>query len=445
MVNSEIISKIIESNLLAASPSKLAASLGYAGRMTINRLRTGTAGVEATTEFCSRLNDLTGLTNNDLVWLGRLLVYNHEFTNQMSSEFGELPESIKYDILFSFISDDYSIFSSDFRDLKLNRWLLMKGHEKEFFFFLLSLFLFADYTKSFYNKHISTIDRYKIILDPLRSELKERYPRHAIGNALSSRILETPMAKLAFPCFLTCVRLGGIILKGYASGYSETSMHDSMIKIDGLPDRTFWNEGEKPNEVTFLKFGPVNDKGNGIYEYFTFNFKTGKTENPAQLYFYGNRDLGLLLKKERKLVFGNYFLDDETKLRIILYTDRDKKSEFVWKRMMPENSERVREIDRLFTESYINNLKYESLGMDVSCGVIISEVAVTKSKVILMTPESNKFSISRNSYPFLTSVTPDMVPLVYRDMDNNKLYVEWEQLGCRIPFEEFSPNIKDKK
>ena len=112
------------------------------------------------------------------------------------------------------------------------------------------------------------------------------------------------MAKLAFPCFLTCLRLGGVILKGFASGYSEASLHDSWIKIDGLPYRTFWNEGEKPNEVTFLKFGLVNDKRNGIYEYFKFNFKTGKTENPAQLYFYGE-DVGLFLKKERKLVFGN--------------------------------------------------------------------------------------------------------------------------------------------
>lgn len=440
-----MISKIIISNLFAASPSKLAADLGYAGRMTINRLRNGTAGEEAITEFCKRLNHLTGLSNEDLIWLGRMLENTDDFTTQMKSEFGELSGSIKYDILFAFISEDYSIFSPDYRDLKLNRWLLIKGHEKEFFFFMLSLFLFADQTKSFYAKHLPTKDRYKLILDPLLRALKDRYPRHSIGNALSSSILETPMAKLAFPCFLTCLRLGGVVLKSYASGYSEVSMHDAMIKIDGLPDRTFWNEGEKQNEVTFLKFVPVNDKGNGIYEYFTFNFKTGKTENPAQLYFYGNQDLGLFLKKERKLVFGNYCLDDETKLKIILYADRDKKSEFIWQRLRPENSERVREIDRLFTESYINNVKYESLGMEVSCGVIISEVAVTKTKLILMTPEGNKYFISRNSYPFLTSVTPDMIPLTYRDLDDNRLYIEWEQLGCRIPLHEFSGNIKNKK
>ncbi|MCH5242654.1 MAG: hypothetical protein J1F67_09590 [Muribaculaceae bacterium] len=444
MLNSEIISKIIESNLLAASPSRLAVDLGYAGRMTINRLRTGTAGEEATHEFCNRLNDLTGLTNEDLIWLGRMLENTDDFNDQMISEFGELTENSKYDILFAFISDDYSIFSPNYRDLKLNRWLLMKGHEKDSFFFMLSLFLFVDHTKSFYDKHLSTKDRYNLILDPLLIALKDRYPKHSIGNTLSSGILETPMAKLAFPCFLTCVRLGGIILKGYVSGYSEASSHDSMIKIDGLPNRTFWNERENHNEVIFLKFVPVNDKGNGIYEYFIFNFKTGKTENPAQLYFYGE-DLGLFLKKERKLVFGNCCLDDMTKLKIILYIDRYKKSEFVWKRLMPENSERVREIDRLFTDSYINNVKYESLGMELSCGVIISEVVVTKTKVILITLEGNKFSISRNSYPFLTSVTPDMIPLAYRDMDNNKLFIEWEKLGCRIPLEEFSPNIKDKK
>ena len=135
MVNSEIISKIIESNLLAASPSRLAAELGYAGRMTVNRLRTGTAREEATEEFCCRLNDLTGLSNDDLVWVGRLLNCTHEFTNQMSSEFGELTESSKCDILFAFISDDYSLFSPGYKDLKLNRWLLMKGHEKELFLF----------------------------------------------------------------------------------------------------------------------------------------------------------------------------------------------------------------------------------------------------------------------------------------------------------------------
>lgn len=445
MVNNEIIGKIIESNLLAASPSRLATALGYAGRMTINRLRSGTAGEEATIEFCNRLNHLTGLSNDDLTWLGRLLECTKVFSKQMSSEFGDLSESVKYNILSAFISDDYSIFSTGYRDLKLNRWLLMKGHEKELFYFMLSLFLLSDHTKAFYNKRLSIMNRYKLILNPLRSTLKERYPKHSIANSLSAQILETPMAKLAFPCFLTCVRLGGIILKGYDSGYSEVSMHDSMIKINGLPERTFWNEGENKNEIIFLKFVPVNEKGNGIYECFQFNFKTGKTENPAQLYFYGDMDLGLFLKKERKLVFGNYNLDDETRFRFILYTDRDNKSEFVWKRLMPENSEGIREIDRLFTDSYINNVKYESLGMELSCGVIISEVAVTKTKVLLLTPEGNKFSISRNSFPFLKTVTPDMIPLAYRDLDEKRLYIEWEQLGCRIPLDEFSQIIKSKK
>lgn len=445
MINGEIISKIIERNLLASSPSRLAAELGYAGRMTINRLRTGTAGEEAAHEFCNRLNDLTGLTDNDLVWIGRLLECTNEFSNQMSSEFGELSNSVKYNIGFAFISDDYSIFSHDYRDLKLNRWLLMKGHEKEFFFFMLSLFLFDKQTGSFYNKQLSTPERYKLILDLLRDALKKRFPKHSIGNALSSDILETPMSRLAFPCFLTCVRLGGIILKAYASAYSEAAMHDSMIKLDGLPERSFWDEWEKQHEITFLKFLPVNKKGNGIYEYFTFNFKTGKTENPAQLYFYGEKDFGIFLKKERKLVFGNYCLEDKTKLRIILYAERDKKPEFLWKRLLPENSERIREIDRLFTDSFIDNIRYEALGIELSCGVIVSEVAVTKSKVILMTPEGNKFSISRNSYPFLKSVSPDMTPLVYQDKDNKKIYVEWEALGCRIPLEEFTPSSSNKK
>lgn len=443
MIKKETISKIIESNLLAASPSKLAAESGYAGRMTINRLRTARAGEEAIREFCIRLEDLTGLGQDDLIWIGRVLECTNDFTTQMTSEFGELSESNKYDILTAFISDDYSIFSSDFRDLKLNRWLLMKGHEKDLFFFMLSLFLLRDHTKSFYNKRLSTIDRYKSILDPLRNLLKDRYPNHFIGNALSSRIMETPMAKLAFPCFLTCIRLGGVILKGYVSGYSEAAMHDTMVKIEGLPERSFWDEGEDKNEVIFLKFVPVNDKGNGVYEYFTFNFKTGKTQNPAQLYFYGEKDFGLFLKKERKLGFGNYAFDGSS-LKIILYTDRDNKSVYSWKRLMPENSERVREIDRLFSDNFINNVRYEALGMEMSCGVVISEVALTKTKVILMTPEGERFFTLRNSYPFLKSVTPDMIPLAYRDMDDNRIYIEWEKLGSRIPFEAFSPLLKTK-
>lgn len=442
MKRSEILGKIIESNLLAASPSRLAAELGYAGRTTVNRLKNGFAGEEATEDFCKRLNDLIGFTNDDLIWIGSLLECFEDFSAQMTAEFGTLPENTKYKIIFSFISDNYSIFSTEYRDLKLNRWLLMKGHEKEFFFLMLSFFLLSEHTKSFYNKNLSITDRYKSILDPLRKALREKYPKHTIGNTLASRILETPMAKLAFPNFLTCIRIGGVILKGYISVYSEASMHDIMIKIDGLPERSFWDEGENKNEVTFLRFMAVNDKGNGIYEYFTFNFMTGKAENPAQLYFYGDKDFGLFLKKERKLVFGNYNFDDETTLRVILFTDRDKKSEYVWKRLSPEKSERVREIDRLFTTGYINNLRYAALGMELSCGVIISEVAVTKTKVILLTPEGARFSIPRDSYPFLKSVTPDMTPLAYRDFDNNGLYIEWEELGCRIALEEFSHTIK---
>ena len=269
MINSEIISKIIESNLLAASPSQLAAALKYSGRSTINRLRNVSAGEEATEEFCIRLRDLTGLSEDDLTLFGRLLDSTVDFTHLMNSEFGEVSETKKLSIAKAFLIDDYSLFSAGFKDLKLNRWLLMKGHEKEFFFLMLSLFLLSGKTKDFYNKHLDSISRYKLILDPLRNELKMAFPTHFIGENLTSHIFETPLAKLAYPCFLTAIRLGGAILQGYVSNYSEASMYDAMIKIDGLPDRTFWDESENKNEVTFLKFVPVNDKGNGLYEYFT--------------------------------------------------------------------------------------------------------------------------------------------------------------------------------
>lgn len=158
----------------------------------------------------------------------------------------------------------------------------------------------------------------------------------------------------------------------------------------------------------------------------------------AQLYFYGNKDLGLFLKKERKLLFGNYYIDDKSNLRIILYTDRKKKSEFVWERLMPEKSERVREIDRLFNESYINNVKYETFGMELNCGVLINDLVVTKTKIILLSAEKEKYVILRDAYPFLKEVTPDIFPIVYKDIDDGRIYVEWEQLGCRIALNEFS-------
>ena len=109
---------------------------------------------------------------------------------------------------------------------------------------------------------------------------------------------------------------------------------------------------------------------------------------------------------------------------------------------MPENSERIREIDRLFSDSYISNVKYESLGMELSCGVLINEVMVTKTKIILLTPNNERFSISRNAFPFLKEVTPDMTPLAYRDKRDGKIYIEWEELGCRVSLEGFSKITK---
>lgn len=444
MVNRDTISKIIESNLLAPSASKLAADLGYAGRTTINRLRTETAGDEATDEFCKRIMDVVGLHEDDIETVGRMIDLTDELTSQMQKEYGELSDSIKFNIACSFLDDNYSLFSPSYRDLELNKWLLLKGHEKEMFFYVLAFFLLRDESKSFYRGNRYAEERYRQILEPLQKLLEERYPKHSIGNGISTGLLETPLSRLAYPCFLTAIRLGGILLQGYVSNYSDANNHELIIKIPGLSDRSFWDEGEDRNIVTFLKYIPVNDKGNGLYEHFQYNIQTGKTENFAHLYFYGEKNMGLFLKKDRSVFFGHYSFDGNN-LHLVLKPRRDKTFEYSWKRLTPETSQRVSEIDRLFTESYINNVKYESLGMDVSCGIIISEVAITKTKVILMTHEGNKFSISRNSYPFLTSATPDMIPLAYRDMDNNKIYIEWEQLGCRIPLEEFSPTIKNQK
>lgn len=437
MMNCMEIGKIIGRSLLAASPAQLASAMGYAGRTTINRLRSGTAGKEATQEFLRRLRELTGLSEAELADVARMLECADDFNVQMKAEFGVLSDAVRNDIVSSFLTDSYDLFSSDYRELRLNRWLLMKGHDKDAFFFMLSYFLLAGKEKTFYDRRLTTSERYGAVLDQLRRFLSEKFPLNAIGNTLSAEIPDTPMARMAYPCLLTCIRLGGIILKGYVSGYSEASMHDIMTKIEGIPDRTFWDEGENTNEVTFLKFVPVNDKGNGIYECFTFNFKTGITRNPAQLYFYGDKGLGLFLKRERHLDYGSLATDWKT-LRITLYRDREHSSEFIWHRLLPGQSERLREIDRLFTDSFLNNIRYESLGMDMSCGVAICDVAVTKSKVTLLTPDGDRYSISRHNRPFLREVTPDMTTLVYRDMSDNRLYVEWEQLGSRIPLAEFS-------
>lgn len=437
MTNSDTIRKIINSNLLAASASKLAADLGYAGRTTINRLRTETAGEEAIQEFCRRVNDMAGLHENDIETVGRLVELSEELTFQMQKECDELSDSTKFKIVCSFIDDDYSLFSQSYRELELNKWLLLKGHEKEMFFYVLALFLLRDKSDSFYQGDLEARERYKCLLEPVQKLLLEKYPKHSIGNGISSGLFETPLACLAYPCFLTAIRLGGVLLKGYVSDYSDAANHELIIKIPGLPDRSFWDEGEDRNIVTFLKYLPVNEKGNGLYEHFQYNIQTGKTMNECQLYFYGERNMGLFLKKERSLFFGNYSFDGQN-LHFNLKPSRDKNFEYTWKLVTPEKSQKIREINRLFTEAYLNNVIYESLGLEVSCGIVVNEVIVTKSRIILKLFGGDKYSISRTAYPWLKEATPDMVPMAYRDKSDNRIYIEWQQIGGRIAFEEFT-------
>ncbi|MCH5226011.1 MAG: hypothetical protein J1D77_08405 [Muribaculaceae bacterium] len=443
MVNSKTISKIIESNLLAASPSKLALELGYAGRATLNRLRNCMAGEEAIKEFCHRVVEIIGLHKDDIETVGRLIDLKEEFTCQMQSEKGELSPSLKLKIAYSFIEDDYAVFSDQYRQLSLNKWLLLKGHESEMFFYMLALFLLEDETGSFYRKERDIEEKYQRVLMPLQKHLEERYPRHTIGNGLSTELLDTPLAKLAYPCFLTAIRLGGILLKGYVSDYSDAENHDLIIKIQGLPDRSFWDEGEDRKEITFLKYVPVNDRGNGYYEYFHYNLQTGKTLNEVRLYFYGERNMGFFLKKERKLMFGHYFFDGEN-LKVELKPQRDLTLEYTWKRLLPENSRQVREVDRLFTDSYLNNVTYESMGLQLSCGILVTEVLVTKTRVILITAERDRYSVSRDKFNWLRNITPDNLPVIYRDVYESRIYAEWKEFGGRIPLDEFTKTSKAK-
>ncbi len=436
-----IISEIIERNLLAPSPSQLASKLGYSGRTTINRLRAQTTGEEAIREFCQRLSNVAGISYDDLLLLGRLMQLCDDFTKQMKREFGELSDSLKFNLLIAFISDDYSIFSESYQEMELNRWILVKGYEKEMFFFMLSLFLLTDKTKSFYDKRCQTGENYKKLLTPICKQLKEMFPSNSVANSLSSGIFNTPMASLSYPCFLTAVRMGGVILKGYISGYEEAAFFKAMMKVSGLPNRTFWDEGENRNQLTFLRYVAVNKMGNGLYEYFQHNILTGRTDNPAQLYFYNEKDLGFFLKRERVLFYGNYIFDGKT-LKIKLLKDREHTEEFKWQLLTSGSSERVRQLDRLFTDSYINNVKYESLGMERFCGITISEVIITKNRIILNTLEGDKFTINRDSYPYLREVTPDKLPLAYMDKEDNRIYIEWEQLGSRIALDEFSKTPK---
>ena len=274
-------------------------------------------------------------------------------------------------------------------------------------------------------------------MEPLQALLKERYPRHTIGNVLSAGLLTSPLALLAYPCFLTLGRLGGILLKGYVSEYSDANNHELIIKIPGLPDRSFWDEGEYRNEVTFLKYEPVNNKGNGYYECYKYNIQTGKAENVAHIYIYGEKDMGIFPKNGGRLMFGHYLFEGD-RLKFSLMLQRDKTAEFTWHRLNPEASQRIREIDRIFTESYLEYINSEALGIELSCGVVVREVIVAKSKIVLIMLDGEKYSISRDFFSWLRSATPDMLPFAFRDKSDKKIYIEWKELGGRIALENFT-------
>lgn len=432
----ETIRKIIDWNLFAPTASRLSDVLGYEGRSSIGRIRKGLAGSKAIMEFCGRMESVFGIDEAELLLLGNLIEEVETLSANLKKEIFLLNFETRFKVICCFIDEEYTSFTKTFKEEYLNHLMSIKSEDKDLFFFMLSLFLFKGEIGHFYKRELSFQFQLEEFLDPLRLKLKERYPLHFIGLEACGHLYESPLARFGFPILATALRIAGIMIMGFCSNFSEMAVHDQKTSIPGLPNRSFWKEVGNSDKIIFLKYDLVNNSGNGQYEYYVYNLKKGETINPAQIYIWKAGGLSIFLKESRFLMSGNFEFDG-SKLMISLDSDNDEEENISWELLNENLTEVLKELNLKFTDVYLKNITYKTLGLDTTCGVFIRDVMISKKKLILITSSDEKYMIDRDKYPFLKEATPDMEVLAYRDSKDSKIYLEWIELGCRIDLDMF--------
>lgn len=434
----EILQNILPTAFLAESISSLAITLGYKSRATLYRIMDGSASIKAVNEFYRKIETTLSLSADTLYDINSTISNVAKLNRLVKVEMEASKNISTFEVLKAFIFHNYSIFSDEFKNNELSGLQRLEKTDPNAFFTMLAYFYFKSLRIDFYETGKNHKQRCAEIIEPLGEKLIELYPANGIAAENVYIYSRSEILNAEAPILWSFITTLGTILQYFGTPDIGNIIAKDMLLAPFLYDRTYWRAKDQ-SELILIRAVKHNVPGSGYYDIFITEPHTGKIESIGAMTFLSDEIIGYRDKLTGSSKLGLYQVDDES----LGFGWENEAAcpalfEHHWKRLSPEKSRQLRELDRSLSDDRLNEAALRADGYKSLPEYSVVNVNMSRSGVRLFLINGSVYEIAYSMAPFLEYIRPSNNVIITEQISNGEIFVSWPQLMHCIPLRLFT-------
>lgn len=434
---SEILQRILASEMLAPSPGSLAKSLGYRSASTVYRLKSGDASANAMATFLQKLNDCLYIDQEILKKIDTTL-RNYEYLSGTVKATGMDLEP--EDFICALLTGDYSRLPDEYMATELPPLLKTRDEDPE----AVSCALFYYYVRrrfaTFYVPQLTFRQQCRRVLAPLVDRLRVLFPENSAGRVLGDAYASDSVLCEEMPVLWNCITTGAAMLQCYMCPRDYEATTSGFCLMPGIGQRSYWL-AEDSSSILLLDAVRSNRHGYGYYEAYIADIDAGKVKSVCSLSFDGEG-----------YVVINWKPSDLAQVGVCRFSGSSLTIDYgpaprevarlagQWTLLDIDGNTPLREFnDNLSDEQLLGSL-YLAEGVEELNGYIPADVVISRKTLEIVLANGHRLRIDRNSFSFLSNVNPDDTVAIFRRMADGAEFVHWREINMSLPLEYFDLN-----
>lgn len=436
---SEILQRILSSEMLAQSPGILAKTLGYRSTSTLYRLKSGEASANAVATFLQKLNDCLYIDQEILKKIDTTL-RNYEYLSGTVKATGMDLEP--EDFICVLLTGDYDRLSAKYVATELPPLLKIRDEDPE----ALSCALFYYYVRrrfaTFFVPRLTFRQQCQRVLAPLANRLYELFPENDAGRVLGDAYTTDSAVCQEMPILWNCITTGAAMLQCYMRPRDYETTTSIFCLIPGIGQRSYWL-AEDSSSILLLDAVMSNRHGYGYYEAYIADIDAGKVKSVCSLSFDGEGYVVINWKPSDLAQVGVCRFSGSS--LTIDYGPAPREVACLtgqWTLLDIDSNAPLREFnDNLSDEQLLGSL-YLAEGVEEIAGYVPVDVVISRKTLEIVLTNGHRLRIDRNSYSFLSNVNPDDTVIILRRLEDGVEFIHWREINMSIPliyFDDITP------
>ncbi len=435
------LSTILNTQLLAKSVNALATQLGYgaSSRSTLNRIKNGQGGADAVESLISRINEHLNIDVSALIRMEENINTASEFAKIIKQQKNFNHTDWQFNVVYSFVAHDYSLYSSEFRSFDLKRILLLELNDPRAFFNMLAYFYITSSDLNYYKKKdLPHKKRCAEIIEPLGERLIKKFPSNGLAAGMVYSYSLSDIFNAESPILWSLVETIGSMLRTFASPLDSVDKNECSKLLPGLPERAYWM-GKDDDKVLLTWMRQWDDPVSGYYELFVIDKNSKTPVNVASLSFWSDEIMSVFVKSTLNSQMGVYKIEGDTISFEWEKADDDPvQTGNTWTFKSLESSQSLRELDRSITDDALTLEMVRGEGFDFDFAMQPEDVIISSRQLTLLLKDGSKYTVDINFAPFLSKLTPAEPLMVCRQLSDDRVFALWPQIRQSIPLDLFN-------